>query len=333
MDELSESPVSAMYFLQANEKFGQKVAPIGLLTLCSIVSARIIARDFPIGFNLCKVAPSGHFKSQTSIAAMAVAPADYYISLKADFTMHDIDRSYRGDVKNKCLLVNDGTTLLESKTHKAKSRIINGFAGLLSDGYYDYGDKFAGFLINGPCTCVFNLTPVSFRMYESRLFESTFIYRFLVVHYTMPLSEMRDYIEDEARRAAIRFNQKIHVDLKSKDINTENYNRVINEYGERWSALAGSPINRITDQVKALARAHAALNGRDEICRDDIWLLRVTESYVSNPFRSSAAKIRELHQQGRSVKDICLLLDKDPDSYKTTVSKVLSEAKMKGVFE
>jgi hypothetical protein len=150
----------------------------------------------------------------------------------------------------------------------------------------------------------------------------------------MPLNELRGYIEDRARRAAIKFIQKIRIEgLTSKDISLGDYERVIIDYGERWSALSGSPVNRMTDQVDALVKAHAALNDRNEICRDDIWLLRVTESYVPNPLRSNAVKIRELYQQGRSVRDICLILDKDPDSYKTTVSKVLSEAKMKGVFE
>lgn len=80
-------------------------------------------------------------------------------------------------------------------------------------------------------------------------------------------------------------------------------------------------------------KAHAALNERTEIVGDDVWLLQVTEPYVSNPLRENASKIRELHQQGKSVSDICLLLGKDPDSYKTTVSRVLNRARMDGLID
>lgn len=328
---LHDSPVSKNYFLYMNVKYGQKVAPLGLLTLCSIVSARIIRPKFPIGFNLCKVAPSGHFKSRTSIEAQKAMPKEYSISLKSDFTLHSIRNEYQGDVRNKCLLINDGTLLLGSKSRKAKERVINGIAEVLSDGTYHYADFRQYWDIVGPCTCVFNITSDAFERYEKRLLASTFINRFLTVHYNMPLSEMRDFIENRERRKAIRFDDKLTVN--SEDVSLGKFEEVIIDYGEVWSALSGIPLNRMTDEVDALVKAHAALNHRDEVNRDDVWLLRTTEQYVSNPSRGNAAKIRALHQQGRSIKDICLLLGKNPASYRTTVSRILSRARKMGVFD
>lgn len=239
MNMLEESPISDLYLGYMDWKYGERTGPIGLLTLCSVVSAHITSRSFPIGFNLCKVAPSGAFKTRTSNEAMQVVPKSYYLDLKSDYTLHSLHHEYGGDLRNKCLFVNDGTLLLGSKVHKTKQRIINGFAEILSDGIYHYADFRESWNINGPCTCVFNITPESFRMYESTLFASTFIYRFLPVYYRLPQSEQ--YELRKRGRIPLRLRNKIYVreDLKANDIDLGQLKDVVLDYGVRWSALAG----------------------------------------------------------------------------------------------
>lgn len=328
------SQVSSLYFAYQGIKYGDSTTPVGLLTLCSTVSARLLTKKTHIGFNLLKIAPSGAFKSRTSEETMQMVPREYYIALQSDFTLHGIHREHKGNVANKCLFVNDGTLLLSSKAHKAKERIVNGLAEVLSDGRYHYSDFREDWDITGPCTCVFNMTPESFRMYESTLFASTFIYRFLPIHYRVPIIEQNEFLQNRKMRVAYNLGETFRIDekLNAENIGFNGFKQILEEISNRWSGLAGFPLNRIADQAEALAKSHAALNGRNYVCEDDVGLLNYAERYLPNPFRGNAARIRQLHQQGLSPMEICEALNKAP-SYKTTISRVLSQARMDGVID
>jgi len=58
----------------------------------------------------------------------------------------------------------------------------------------------------------------------------------------------------------------------------------------------------------------------------------MAREYLVNPSCPNTSRIVELYQQGRSQRDMCLLLDRDYDKYGPFVSRVLKVARMRGVI-
>ena len=79
--------------------------------------------------------------------------------------------------------------------------------------------------------------------------------------------------------------------------------------------------------------SHLALNERDEIVSDDLKPLRMLEPYLINPFTPNQHRIIQLARQGKSQKDICLILGRDPEEYRPYVSRVIRKAMERGVLQ
>ena len=57
------------------------------------------------------------------------------------------------------------------------------------------------------------------------------------------------------------------------------------------------------------------------------------EPYLVNPFAPNQHRIIQLKKQGRSHKDICLVLGRDPEKYRPYVSRVIRKARERGVIQ
>ena len=87
--------------------------------------------------------------------------------MKSDFTMPSL-RRFKHDIESgKCLFVNDGTTLLASKSQRTKDRLVGGLSELLSDGSYTYMDFGRKFTLEGNVTMVVNITSEAYQSYTS----------------------------------------------------------------------------------------------------------------------------------------------------------------------
>ena len=138
--KFAESPVSYGLLAYFANKFGERMAPIVLLKCLAVVSCQL---KWP-RLSVLHIAPTRTLKSFSSAEAMKIFSKEFWIDLKSDFTMNALKR-YKQELKSgKCLFVNDGTTLLASKSKRTKDRLVGGLSELISDRsytYQDYGKK------------------------------------------------------------------------------------------------------------------------------------------------------------------------------------------------
>lgn len=163
------SPVSKKleYF---TSKFGQSIAPKVLLKCCAVVSCKL---EWP-RISVLDVAPTRQLKSFSSQEVMNIFNNEFYIDLRSDFTINALLKYNRELAKGKCLFVNDGTTLLASKSQRTKERLVGGLSELLSDKKYTYEDFCEKTTLQGQATLIMNMTSEAFQNYKDRLlFELT----------------------------------------------------------------------------------------------------------------------------------------------------------------
>lgn len=325
-DESNNSLRILDYF---DTKYGQLIAPVGLFKVCAAVSSQL---EWP-RLSIYNVAPSGQFKSQTSIEAESMFPK-FVIKAGSDFTLPGLFNQTKGDVDKKCITVNDGTILIRSKTSRGKYRLMGGIAEVLSESEYTYADYAERQKIKGRCTFIINMTLSSFIRNERDLADSTMLERFLTVFHNMPLSEQEYYWDNRVANSIKAASKKPKdLQLKFKKIaNLDEYKQQIKLLIGDFSTLSGRAWLRQADAAEALVKAHAILNDRFYICRDDIELLKLAREYLSNPASPNRSKIIMYALQDRSVKDICLLLGQDPDKYKAFVGRVMRDAKNEGIL-
>lgn len=326
-----ESEKSMAILEYFDTKYGQLIAPVGLFKSCAVVSSQL---SWP-RLSVLAVAPTRQFKSSTSRDVEAMFPESYIIHAGSDFTMHRLFKQTNGDVDRKCIFINDGTLLLRSKSTRGRDRLFNGLAELIADGEYRYGDYQNTFSIKGGCTAVANMTLEAFSRYEKSLMSMTFLERFLTLFYSMPPKEQHYFYEikeERAIKAAGILKEKLRI-RPFKIANVEEYKKALVSLAKDFSAISLRSFLGCADQVEALAISHAVLNGRFWLCEDDLEVVRMAREYIANPLSLIKPRIVNLYQQGRTQRDICLLLNKDYESYRPHVSRVLQEAKVRGIIE
>ncbi len=141
---------------------------------------------------------------------MKVFSKEFWIDLRSDFTMNSLSR-YRTDLaEGKCLFVNDGTTLLASKSQRTKNRLVGGLSELLSDGSYTYEDFGGKFSLQGKVTMVINMTSEVYQNYKDRLLGLTYSERLLTVHKVLSKQEKEAWVKQEEIAKKMRYNGTIN---------------------------------------------------------------------------------------------------------------------------
>lgn len=312
------------------------IAPVGLLKVLATLSP-FCNENLP-NLNILHVAPSRQFKTQTSAEARNMVSKGKWIDLGIDVTMNSIlERFKKGRYANlgkKALFLDDLTILLTSKSRKVKERLIGGFTTLLSDGEWSYGERNEPFLIlKGHISLIANLTLESYTRNKNTLFSSTFHERFLTVFYVMTEAEINEWLEHKDEKISIKWD-KPKIQVKPREIkNWEEYKKLIIDYAKRFSVYSLKSINGQYDLIRALLKTHANMNDRDYLCEDDFNLLKLIEPYLIDPIAPNESRIVEFYKQGRSIKDICLLLGKQEESYKPYVIRVLKKARERGIIQ
>ncbi len=326
-----ESPNSKAIWEYFNRKYGQMIAPVGLAKVCSVLSPKINERY------TCSIfvsAPTRQFKSITTLDAATIFPKKWSIKLGSDFTIHDIYEHFGPDLGKVCLMVNDATLLLTSKGKKTKDRLINALAELISDREYSYGDRMSRVALTGKVSLLMNMTLESYQYYKDMLLGSSFMERVITLFYAMPMREQMDFVMHKHKRVCFKWKDFKPENFKTKKkVKFGHFLSILSEKSHEFAVLAGKSFFGTDDQLKSLVAAHACLNGREEVCRDDIEFLYSLKSYFNNPFAPNEHKIIQFKKEGRSQKDICLLLNKDPDKYQPYVSLVIRKAKLRGLIE
>ena len=327
---LDNSDMSKKILDYFNQKYGQIVAPAGLLKILSTISP--FANSHLPCLNIFHVSPTRQFKTQTSTETQKMIKKKNFIDLPSDTTINSLLEEYKNFGK-KVLFINDCTTLFATKSSRTKERLVGGCTNLLTEGEWSYGDKATRVSkLTGFVSMIVNMTNESYNEYEARLLGITFLERFLTIFYRLPEQDIRYFLEHKNEKMKIRWKGQIKF-RKPEITNFDKYKLTLIDYAKRWSGLSVKSINGCFDQIESLIHAHLALNMRSKITQDELDLLKMIEPYLIDPFAPNNPRIIQLHRSGYSVKDICLILDKDPEHYKKQVYRVLNKAKERGVIQ
>lgn len=260
---------------------------------------------------------------------------DKLVYVGSDFTIHGIIRDYDSGrkINRRCMLINDMTLLLESKAKQTRSRLIDAFSELASEGRYIYRDFQRSHEVKARFSLIANITPLSFLMNRKHLLGNTFIERCLVVYHSLTDEEMSNANINRDQRLAMKI-EKFTPSIREGDVNVARDDLVrFDEYAKRWRILGGySSSSALFDMIKSAAIAYAVLSGHRKMTEAEYRYLDMLESYLRNPDESVKLEILELGHQGRSVKDICQILNKNPEKYRPFVSRTLSEYRRKGIL-
>lgn len=284
---------------------------------------------------ILNVAPSRHLKSQTSQEQTRVFPASKLVYLGSDFTIHGVIREYESGRKidGKCLFINDMTLLLGSKAEQTRSRLIDALSELASEGRYIYRDFQRSYEVKARFSLIANITPHSFMVNRRQLLGNTFTERCLIVYHALTDEEMSDANLNRDQRVAMKI-EKFTPRITEEDVQVTREDLVrFDEYARRWRILGGySSSSALFDMIKSAAIAYAILSGHRKITRAEYRFLDMLEPYLRNPDEDMKLRILELAHQGRSIRDICQILNKDYETYRPFVSRTLGEYRRKGIL-
>jgi len=264
---------------------------------------------------------------------MDIFDPDFWLDCKSDFTIHSL-RRYRKKLKEgKCLLVNDGTTLFASKSQRGKDRLVGGLSELLADEKYTYQDFGTKFSLEGKITMAMNMTSEAYLNYKDRLLGLTFGERLLALHHTLTKPEKDEWVEKEEKSRKMRFEELITVDdIETDVVIRKKYFNVIRHLAQEFSYLSLKTFIGCQDLIKGTLKAHASMNDRDHICRDDIEFVEMVKEYLVNPFSPYEGRIVKYRAQGFSYRDICKKLGKS-GSYLGQVQRVVKKAELRGILD
>ncbi len=336
VQKLHSSPSEMNYAVRLEEyysrKFGQVVTPISLLKTLAVISSTF---EENVKLWVLNVAPSRHLKTQTTQEQTRIFPKDRLVYVGSDFTIHGLIRDYDSGRKidRKCLLINDMTLLLASKAKQARSRLIDAFSELASEGRYIYRDFQQSYEVKARFSLIANITPHSFLVNRKQLLGNTFIERCLVVYHALTEEEMSEANlnrEDRAGHHIERFKRK----LRESDVSVTSEDTVrFDEYARRWRVYgAYSSSSSIFDMIGSVVVAYAILSGHRKITRGEYRLLDMLEPQIRNPNESVKLRILELAHQGRSIQDICSILNESYETYRPFVSRVIADYTRRGVL-
>jgi hypothetical protein len=315
-----------------SRKFGQVVTPIAILKTLATISSMFKKN---VKLWVLNVAPSRHLKTQTTQEQMQLFSKDKLVYVGSDFTIHGLIRDYDSGRKidGRCLLINDMTLLLASKAKQTRSRLIDAFSELASEGRYIYRDFQQSHEVKARFSLIANITPHSFQVNRKQLLGNTFIERCLVVYHALTDEEMSEANLNRDQRVAMTI-EKFKPSRREQDVKIQREDLVrFDEYAKRWRLLGGySSSSSLFDMIRSIAVAYAILSGHRKITKIEYRFLDMLEPYLRNPDRSVKLDILELAHQQRSIKDICLILDKKPETYRPFVSRTLSEFRGKGLL-
>jgi hypothetical protein len=135
------------------------------------------------------------------------------------------------------------------------------------------------------------------------------------------------------RRGAKKMNNghKITVDDIEVDVIIPlGYLRIIQHLAQEFSYDSLTSPVACQDLIKAVLRAHAALNKRSEVCSDDLVVVMLIQPFLRNPFSPFEGQIVRLRAKGLSIEEICRSLHKG--NYAQQVQRVIKKAELRGIL-
>ena len=326
--KFANSPRSRKILEHSDKKFLPVVSPIVLLKCLAVVSCKLGRPRFSV----LHIAPSRQLKSYTSNEAMKISDPKFRLDLQSDFTLNSLRRYKNKLERSACLFVNDATTLFASKAKRFKDRLLGALSALLADEIYIYQDFRKKFTLAGKITLVMNMTSEAYQNYKDRLLGLTFTERVLTVHHFLSKPEMDAWVKKEQKTMKMRFTPTITIDDIETDIQEipSHYLKLIRIHAREFSYLSMRSFVGCQDTIKAIMRAHAALNKRNYVCEDDLYVVTLIKPYLINPFSRCEGQIVKLRAQGLSYREIEEKIGKR--NYLRQIQRVVKKAQIRGIL-
>ena len=231
------------------------------------------------------------------------------------------------------MLINDLTLLLDSKADRTKARLVDAFAELASEGRYIYSDYQKTHEIKAQFSLIANITPDSYFRNRKKLLGNTFRERCLVAYHELTDEEMSEANLHRDERASMKI-EPFEQAVKEEEVKITRTDIVrFNEYAKRWRILgAYSSSSALFDMIKSIVIAYAILAGNRRVTEAEYKFLDLLEPCIRNPFESVRLRILELAHQGRSIHDICGILNQDYEKYRPFVSKTINQYRREGAL-
>jgi len=302
---------------------------IGLFKAISVATMFISNKDI-IPLSVLCIAPSGQFKSRSTIELPNIFLNKSIIDLGSDFTANSLIEQYDSGkkCKNKTLTINDLTLLFSSKSPRTKARLINALAEILSEGKYQYSERLNyGLVFEARINIICNITKNSFAQNKKNFLDNTFLERLVPFHYSLTDQQQESFARDITKRKQLCFDKKIRL-KKIKIVNFEEYNEELIQAAKQYKSVTlSSSLPRSIEKVKAIIGGISVLNHSETISSENFQWFNIFLEFFSENYNKKSDIIR-LHKEGLSVSEICKQLN-----YQSTYPyKIIQEYKQKGVL-
>jgi hypothetical protein len=125
------------------------------------------------------------------------------------------------------------------------------------------------------------------------------------VHYVPTRLEKEAWVAKEEKVRNMHFDGKITVDDIAKNVEIPSkFLSLIKHIAQEFAYASLISPTGMQDIIKGILRAHAALNKRSQVCRDDFRFVFAIRPYLTNPFSPYEGLIVKYRAQGLSYREI-----------------------------
>ncbi len=247
---------------------------------------------------------------------LAESNSDRFIVLPEklyETTILEFDQEYFND---KVWIHDDFIVAIHGLTTKQRQQLMGLFVELLSKGEYVRRDRSGEYKVKGRISCIFPIAQENYSRYGKELFYQT-----LVPERLVPVGF--DFTAEDMRKAGIlklekeynTFRKDIKLKLPFSDENVsvklpKEFFEEINNLSMRLQLLCGLSNTRGVEYVSNWLKAHALLNDREEVVKEDLEIFKLILPAHQEPRESLESEIRRfifnklLEQEGVSSSEI-----------------------------
>lgn len=238
--------------------------------------------------------------------------------------------------KGKVWIVEDLIVSFRGNNTKQREQLMGFFIAFLSKGMYSRQRK----TVEGRIVCLFGYEKENYKKYQKQMFTSTFEDRFMSVKLDFDVKTKRAILNERDKNKSI---PKVNLPLRKRQVDVSipsTFNDEINDIALELDKKGAMSFVRAQTFIKNFLKANAHLNGRSDVCEDDLRLFKLV---IPLHYGTSTNKIHTQVRmfileesinsravKGREVKD--QVMNKTGCS-ESAVKKVLSELKSQGIVQ
>jgi len=247
---------------------------------------------------------------------LAESNSDRFIVLPEklyETTILEFDQEYFND---KVWIHDDFIVAIHGLTTKQRHQLMGLFVELLSKGEYVRRDRSGEYKVKGRISCIFPIAQENYSRYGKELFYQTLVPERLVpVGFDFTAEDMRKagILKLEKEYNTFRKDIKLKLPFSDEKVSVKlpkEFFEEINNLSMRLQLLCGLSNTRGVEYVSNWLKAHALLNDREEVVKEDLEIFKLILPAHQEPRESLESEIRRfifnklLEQEGVSSSEI-----------------------------